>query len=92
MTMDCTPRVAKMTRFDNSESAIVATVGVQIGPVLIWAKLVKTETGLFLSMPARKSTTDEKWWESAQITDWAVREEAQREAVRYYHEEAIVAA
>lgn len=83
MTYDLSPLVTRLTPFSNDGGAL-ASVDVNFGPIMIRAKLYQSQSGYFLSWPARKSDASEKWFDQVAIADPALRVKAQEVVVRQY--------
>lgn len=83
MTYDLSPMVTRLTPFQNDGGALAA-VDVNFGPIMIRAKLYQSQSGYFLSWPARKSDASDKWYDQVAIADPALRLRAQEVAVRQY--------
>ena len=85
MTYDLSPLVTRLTPF-TSEGGALASVDVNFGPIMIRAKLFKSQSGYFLSWPQRKGSGDsDKWYHEVAIADPSLRVRAEKEAVKQYN-------
>ncbi len=83
MTYDLSPQIVRLTPFQN-EGGALAAVDIQFGPIVVRAKLYKSASGFFLSMPARKSEQSDKWFDHVVVSDLALKLRAQELAVKQY--------
>lgn len=82
------PRVGKLALFaggGDKESKAKAGITLFYGPLVIRAKLVQNEKGLFLAMPSRKSEAG-TWWDHAYIQDDGLKQTFERLAIALYQE------
>ena len=62
------PKVVRMFKFQSEGGALAATE-IAFGPISISAKLYKTASGYFLSLPSRKSEAHDKWFDQVSVND-----------------------
>ena len=74
------PKVVRMFCF-KSEGGALASVEVAFGPISITARLYKTATGYFLSLPSRKSEAKDKWYDQVSVNDRYLMKLAETRAV-----------
>jgi DNA-binding cell septation regulator SpoVG len=84
------PQILKVIPFSTEREAAgkgVAMATLAYGPVVIRARLIQGERELFLSMPSRKSESQDKWYDQAYFNDKTLHKEYQTLAIELYHAE-----
>jgi hypothetical protein len=83
MTYQLEPTIIRLTPFQK-EGGALAAVDIAFGPIAVSAKLYKSESGFFLSLPSRHSERNDKWYPQVTISDLALKMRAQLKAVEEY--------
>ncbi len=80
------PKIVNVSVFSESLGKGVAGVVLTYGPVVIRAKLFQGENGLFLSLPSRKSESNNNWYQHAYFQDKTLLEVFEKMAIKSYEE------
>lgn len=80
------PKIVNVSVFTESLGKGVAGVVLTYGPVVIRAKIYQGEKGLFLSLPSRKSESNNNWYQHAYFQDKTLFDVFEKMAIRSYEE------
>lgn len=83
MTYDLSPSISRLVPF-TTEGGALAAIDVNFGPIMVRAKLFKSATGYFLSWPARKAESGDRWYDQVAVSDPSLKARALEVALQQY--------